>query len=119
MQEHTVVKTNTGVRARFVRNFDVLEHIDPGPDSYVDLQYETHQNPDFVSVSAWNRHPEKTIRAYFYTVNEGRDNGAPDGVKGRTIQTFLKPSQTTVVHCAARQRKPRLYLFNAAFVEGD
>ena len=113
MQEHGAVKVNKGPGERFVRNFDVLEHIDPGPDSYVDLVYETHQNPEYVRVCARNQHPSKTIHAYFYTLSENSANFSPTDFNGRTIKACLKPSESTVIHFEEKKHNPRLFLFNA------
>ena len=119
MQEHmagTVKKESDG---RFVRNFNVLEHIDPGPDSYVDLQYESHKNPEYVRVSARNHHPSKTIHAYFYTLHEGGGSFVPAEINGRTIKACLKPSESTVIHFGEKRFNPQLFLFNAVFVDGN
>lgn len=117
MQEHGAVKLNEGPGRRFVRNFDVLEHIDPGPDSYVDLAYETHQNPEYVRVCACNHHPSKSIHAYFYTLPENSGNFIPADFNGRTIKACLKPSESTVIHFEEKKHNPRLFLFNAFFAD--
>ena len=117
MQEHMVVKVNEVAGKRVVRNFDVLEHIDPGPDSYVDLQYEEHRNPEYIRVSAINHHPDKTISAFFYTLHEKGGRFLPAETIGRTIKTCLKPSETAVIHFEEKRHNPRLFLFNAFFVE--
>ena len=119
MQEHMAVKVNEGSGTRFVRNFEVLEHIDPGPDSYVDLQYEPHKNPEYVRISARNQHPSKTINAYFYTLHDDGGGFTPAEFNGRTIKACLKPSESTVVHFDEKRHNPRLFLFNATFEERE
>ena len=119
MQEHmagTVKKESDG---RFVRNFNVLEHIDPGPDSYVDLQYETHKNPEYIRISARNHHPSKAIHAYFYTLREGGGSFMAAEFSGRTIKTCLKPSESTVIHFGEKRHHPQLFLFNAFFADDN
>jgi hypothetical protein len=119
MQERMAGTVNKESAGRFVRNFNVLEHIDPGPDSYVDLQYETHKNPEYVRVCARNHHPSKTIHAYFYTLNENEGAFIPAEIKGRTIKACLKPSESTVLHFGEKRLNPQLFLFNAFFADGN
>jgi hypothetical protein len=117
MQEHMAAKGGKGSDVRFVRNYDALEHIDPGPDSYVDLAYETHKNPEYVRICARNHHPSKTIHACFYTLHEKGGCFVPAEINGRTIKACLKPSESTVVHFEERRHNPRLFLFNAVFAD--
>ena len=119
MQEHMAVKVNEVAGKRIARKFDVMERIDPGPDSYVNLRYEDHKNPEYVRVVAINRHPTKTIRVCFYTLHESGRNFITDEFKGRTIKARLKPSESTVIHFEEKRRNPRLFLFNAVFVDGE
>ena len=119
MQEHMAVKVNEGAGKRVVHNFNVLEHIDPGPDSYVDLQYETHKNPEYIRISARNHHPSKAIHAYFYTLREGGGSFMAAEFSGRTIKTCLKPSESTVIHFGEKRHHPQLFLFNAFFADDN
>lgn len=116
MQEQGAVKVNQKTKAPFVRNFEVLEHIDPKPDSYVDLHYSEYALPDYIRVSATNRHPHKTIQAYFYIANE-KGGGLAPSESGETIKARLKPSETLVLHFAEKKHCSRLYLFNASFAD--
>ena len=88
MQERMAVRVNEVVGKRIARKrkYDVLERIDPGPDSYVSLRYEDHKNPEYVRVVAINRHPTKTIRVCFYTLHESGGSFLTDKFKGRTIR---------------------------------
>jgi len=117
MPEHMADRENKGSGMRYVRNFDVLEHIDPGPDSYVELAYETHPNPEYVRICAFNHHPSKTIHAYFYTLHEKGGRFVPAEISGRTIKACLQPSESTVVHFAEKRHNPQLFLFNAVFAD--
>jgi hypothetical protein len=116
MQAQTTTKVNPKTKATFVRNFEVLEHIDPKPDSYVDLHYSEYILPDYIRVSARNRHPHKTIQAYFYIANDKGGRLTPSA-SGDTIKARLKPSETLVVHFAEKKDCPRLFLFNASFAD--
>ena len=115
--KHTTVRINAEVGAPFVRNFEVLEHLEPGPDSFVDLQYEELNSSDDIRISARNRHPSKSILAHFYTVRASCDHSIPSGMTGGTIKACLKPSQTTIVHFDEKRNNPQLFLFNARFEE--
>jgi hypothetical protein len=117
MQEPMAAKVNEGSGTRYVRNFDVLEHIDPGPDSYVNLEYETHRNPEYIRVIARNHHPSKSIHAYFYTLHDNRGSFVPAEINGRTIKACLEPSESTVIHFEEKKHNPRLFLFNAFFAD--
>lgn len=117
MQEHMAAKVNGGSGTRYVRNFDVLEHIDPGPDSYVDLEYEMHSNPEYIRIKARNHHPSKSIHAYFYTLHDNRDSFVPAEINGCTIKVCLEPSESTVIHFEEKKHNPRLFLFNAFFAD--
>ncbi|GEM_PF-3055788 len=116
MQEQAAVKVKPKTKATFVRNFEVLEHIAPRPDSYLDLHYSEYPLPDYIRVSATNRHSHKTIQAYFYIANE-MDGGLTPSESGDTIKARLKPSETMVVHFAEKKHCPKLYLFNASFAD--
>lgn len=105
--------------APIVRNYSSLEHIDRSPASYVHLQYEEHQNPDGIRVSARNSHPDKTIHAFFYALQENGGHYIPGGRSDRTFKVYLKPSETTVVDFGEKKHNPRLFLFNALFVDGE
>ena len=117
MQERLSGTKDERTAVRFVRNFDVLEHIDRGPDSYVDLTYETHKNPEYVRVVARNRHPSKSIHAYFYTWHADDGRFVPAEFNGRTIKACLKPSVSTVIHFEEKKHNTQLFLFNAFFAE--
>jgi hypothetical protein len=119
MPEDMAVKVNEGADKRVVHNFNVLEHIESGPDSYVDLQYETHKNPEYIRISARNHHPSKAIRAYFYTLHEGGRSFIPTEINGRTIKACLKPSESTVVHFGEKRHNLQLFLFNAVFADDN
>jgi hypothetical protein len=119
MPEHVTVRSNAKTGARFIRNYTGVENLAPGPDSYVDLQYEQHTNSDYVRISARNLHPQKAIRAYFYALPEDGGRFAPAGMAGRTIKACLKPAETAVIHFEEKRHNLRLFLFNAAFAEGD
>ena len=90
-------------------------HGDRYPDHYITLDYRVHRNPEYMRVSALNRHPQKAIRAFFYTVLERSDRIAFGDRPGSTIQIRLEPRETAVVHVGARHENPRLFLFNAHF----
>ena len=119
MQEHMAVKVKELAGERIACNVDVSEHIDPSPDSYVTLRYEEHKNPEYIRIIAINRHPTNAIDACFYTLHESGICFISDKFKGRTIKARLKPSESTVIHFAEKRRNSRLFLFNAAFVDGE
>lgn len=117
--ERAALKINSDAGAPIVRNFSGLENIDCRPDSYVDLQYDELGGPGYVRVSARNRHPDKAIRAYFYTIREAGGHCVPDVGSGSTIKACLMPAETTVIHFMAKNDHPRLFLFNAAFADRE
>jgi len=119
MTEKIALKVDAEAGAPLLRNFSVLENIDRGPDSYVDLQYNEHKNPEYIRVSARNHHPDKTIHAYFYTLNEKGGRFIPGAKPECTIKACLKPSETTVIHFEEKKHNPRLFLFNAFFDDCD
>ena len=119
MPEHVTVRSNDNTGARFIRNYTGLENLAPGPDSYVDLQYEQHHHSDYVRISARNRHPQKAIRAYFYALPADAGRFVPAEMAHRTIKVWLKPAETAVIHFEEKRHNPRLFLFNAAFAEKD
>lgn len=119
MTEKVAIKVDAEAGAPLVRNFSVLENIDCGPDSYVDLQYNEHKNPEYIRVSARNHHPDKTIHAYFYTVHEKGERFILGARTGCTIKACLKPFETAVIHFEERKHNSRLFLFNAFFDDGD
>jgi len=89
---------------------------DASPDSYVDLRYKAHRHPDYIRVSARNRHPDKSIQAYFYIMTEKGGRFVPDKDQN-TIEACLKPSEKTVVYFAEKKYNPRLFLYYAAFAD--
>lgn len=86
-----------------------------GPDHFIRLTYRTHPNPDCICVSASNLHPEKAIRAFFYTLPEAGHDFMRGARPGATIRARLEPFETVMVHCGARRDNPRLFLYNAYF----
>ncbi|MBC2736533.1 MAG: hypothetical protein HF981_19385 [Desulfobacteraceae bacterium] len=119
MTAELTIRVDAESGAPFIRNYTTLEKFDDGPEKYVDLQYSEHRNPGYVCVTAINHHPDKTIKAYFYTLKDDGSGFIPGSWPDRTIKACLKPSETTVVHLDEKQHNPRLFLFNASFDECD
>jgi hypothetical protein len=119
MTEKIAIKADAEVGAPRVQNLSGLENFAPGPDSYVDLQYNEHKNPDYIRVSARNHHPYKTIHAYFYTLHEKGGHFVPGKTPQCTIKACLKPAETTVIHFEEKKHHPKLFLFNAFFDDCD
>jgi hypothetical protein len=109
---------NMALRVEGETGADQSAIIERGPDSYVDLEYGAHQNPDYIRVSARNHHPEKAIYASFYIMREKGGIFVPSKLSEKTIKACLKPFQSTVIHFDEKKHNPRLFLFNATF-DGD
>ena len=115
MSEELTIRVNAESGAPFVRNYTLLEKVDDNPEKYVDLQYSEHRNPEYVRVTAINHHPDKTIKAYFYTLKEDGSGFIPGSWPDRTIKACLNPSESTVLRFEEKKYNPQMFLFNAVF----
>lgn len=117
MSEESTLRLDAESGAPFVRNLTVLDNDDDSPDQYIDLQYDEHKNPEYIKVTAINHHPEKTINAFFYSLKEDGSGFIPGSWPDRTIKACLKPSESTVLRFEEKKHNPRMFLFNALFVD--
>ena len=119
MTDKVAIEVDEKAGAPIIRSITGLESSNNSPDQYVDLQYRDHVDPDLVHVTARNHHPDKTIQAYFYTLKEDGSHFIPRDRLGLTIKARLKPSETTTIHFDEKKQNPRLFLFNAIFVDSE
>jgi hypothetical protein len=117
MSEESTIRVDAESGAPFVRNYTVLNNVDDSPDQYIALQYNEHNNSEYIKVTAKNHHPDKAINAYFYTLKEDGSGFIPGSWPDRTIKACLKPSESTVLRFEEKKHNPRMFLFNALFVD--
>jgi len=119
MTERAAMKVDAAAGAPIIRSITGMEERDRGPDQYIDLQYSDRGTPDFVRVSARNHHPDKTIKAHFYSLEDDGSGFIPGSWPDRTITACLKPSESAVLRFEEKKHNPRVFLFNAIFIDGD
>ena len=92
-----------------------LEKMGSSPDLDVPLKYREYKDFEYVRISARNEHPEKTIHASFYTLHNDKDEHGVDATLGYTINTCLKPFETTILHLNEKKHNPRFIMYNVYF----